>query len=70
MANRIPRKAKTMEVEFLIETSSHSKFMSAEKTDHGWVGTNEMGKEYLLPLSMLRNSEVCKISNIQQEAVI
>lgn len=62
--NRIPRNAKKMNVEFLIETSSHSKFMSAKKTDHGWVGTNEIGKEYLLPLAMLRNSEVCKLTNI------
>lgn len=62
--NRIPRNAKKMDVEFLIANSTHSRFMSAEKTDHGWVGTNEIGKEYLLPLAMLRNSEVCKLTNI------
>lgn len=62
--NTIPRKAKKMDVEFLIANSSHSRFMSAKKTEHGWVGTNEMGKEYLLPLPMLRNSEVCKLTNI------
>ena len=63
-SNRIPRNSSRMDVEFLIETSAHSRFMSAKKTDHGWVGTNEIGKEYLLPLAMLRNSEVCKLTNI------
>lgn len=64
MSNRIPRKAKTMEVEFLIETSSHSKYMKAEKTDEGWIGTSESGNKYYLPIGMLRNSEVCKLTNI------
>lgn len=31
MANRIPRKAQVMDVEFFIETSAHSKYMKAEK---------------------------------------
>lgn len=62
--NRIPRTATKMNVEFLIETSSHSKTMSAEKTDNGWVGVSESGNKYYLPIGMLRNSEVCKLTNI------
>lgn len=62
--NKIPRKSRSMDVEFLIETSSESKFMKAEKTDRGWVGTTEAKEKFFLPLAMLRNAEVCKLTNI------
>lgn len=55
-----------MDVEFLIETSAHSKTMTAEKTEfNGWVGTNEKGEKYSLPISMLRNSDICILRNVR-----
>lgn len=66
MSNVIPRKAKKMDVEFLIDTSAHSKLMEAEKTDTGvWIGTTESGNRFSLPVSMLRNSDICVLRNVR-----
>ena len=62
MANRIPRNATKLEVEFLTDTSMGDKGIKviAEKKDNGWVGTYN-GKNWLLFLAHLRNENYCKI---------
>lgn len=62
MANRIPRNATKLEVEFLTDTSAGDKGikMIAEKTDNGWVGERN-GKSWLLFVAHLRDENVCKI---------
>ena len=65
MANRIPRTATKLEVEFLTETSAGDKGikMIAEKTDNGWTGEHN-GKSYHLFSAHLRNENYCKIKII------
>lgn len=66
MSNVIPRKAKKIDVEFLIDTSAHSRYMKAEKSDtDGWIGKSESGEKFSLPISMLRNSDVCILRNVR-----
>ena len=62
MANRIPRTARKLEVEFLTDTSAGDKGlkMIAEKKDNGWVGEHN-GKSWLLFLAHLRDENCCKI---------
>ena len=62
MANRIPRTATKLEVEFLTDTSMGDKGIKviARKTDNGWVG-NHNGKYWLLFSAHLRNENYCKI---------
>ena len=62
MANRIPRSARKLEVEFLTDTSMGDKGIKimAEKTDNGWVGRHN-GKNWLLFVAHLRDENACKI---------
>ena len=62
MANRIPRNARKLEVEFLTDTSAGDKglIMMAEKTDRGWIGKHN-GKDWCLFVSHLRDDNACKI---------
>lgn len=47
MANRIPRNATHMDVEFLTETSAGvaGTKLTAEKDEQGWHGTDKNGKD-------------------------
>lgn len=65
MANKIPRTAIKLEVEFLTDTSAGGKGikMIAEKTDNGWMGEYN-GKSYYLFTQHLRNENYCKIKVI------
>lgn len=67
MANRIPRNAKHMDVEFLTDTSAGAAGMklAAEKDEQGWHGTDENGNRYLLFTSHLRNENLCRLSNVR-----
>ena len=61
--NRIPHAARTLQVEFLTDTSSNKKgdIVKVYKNDFGWVGEAN-GKHYYFPVAMLRTPEVCKIT--------
>lgn len=62
MANKIPRTATKLEVEFLTDTSAGGKGikMIAEKTDNGWIGEYNEKSYHLFP-EHLRNENYCKI---------
>lgn len=62
--NRIPRTARTLQVEFLTDTSSSKKgdIVKVHKNDYGWVGEAADGKRYYFSATMLRTPEVCKIT--------
>lgn len=62
-SNRIPRSARTLQVEFLIDTSGTKKgeIVTVHKNDSGWIGQVASGERLYFFVSMLRNSGVCKI---------
>lgn len=63
-SNRIPRAARSLQVEFLADTSSSKKgdVVKVHKNDFGWIGIASDGKYYYFPVAMLRTPEVCKIT--------
>ena len=65
MANRIPRTATKLEVEFLTDTSMGDKGIKvvAKKKDNGWTSKYN-GNSYHLFLAHLRNENYCKIKVI------
>ena len=67
MADRIPRNATHMDVEFLTETSAGaaSTKLTAEKDEQGWHGIDKNGKRYFLFASHLRNEKLCRLSNVR-----
>lgn len=67
MANRIPRNATHMDVEFLTETSAGAAGtkLIAEKDEQGWHGTDKNGKRFFLFTSHLRNENLCRLSNVR-----
>lgn len=67
MANRIPRNARQMDVEFLTKTSAGAAGtkLKAQKDEYGWHGTDKDGKSYYLFASHLRNEHFCKLSNVR-----
>ena len=65
MANRIPRKALVLDVNFKIDDYAH---MIVSKDDQGWHGVDDNGKHYYVFASHLRNSDICDIE-VLKEAV-
>ena len=63
MANRIPRKAKVLDVNFKIDGYDH---MVVTKDDQGWHGVDDNGKRYYVFASHLRNSDICDIKVLEE----
>ena len=61
--NRIPRSARTLQIEFLINTFGAKKgeIVTIHKGECGWTGETASGKRLCFLVAMLRNPEVCKI---------
>lgn len=64
MGNRIPRSATLLDIDILIDTSANAKKMRVEKTERGWIGTDENGKSWFVPVAHLRNENYCKVKVI------
>lgn len=61
MSNVIPRKAKKLDVQFLDRENGH---MVVIKDGHGWLGTDDNGKQWRIFPSHLRISELCRILEV------
>lgn len=64
MGNVISRSATLLDIDILVETSTNAKKMRVEKTEHDWIGTDENGKSWLIPIAHLRNENYCKVKVI------
>ena len=68
--NRIPRNARKIYITWRIATTGNKAGDRAtvEKTERGWIETTENGKQYFMPLAILRNGEAVQIDQIETDA--